>query len=48
MPGFAARLGNISDAFKTDYDRVVATTPYAEWYANAIKAPVPGRNKSCR
>ena len=39
IPGFAARLGNISDAFKTDYDRAVAMTPYTEWYANAIKVP---------
>ncbi len=37
IPGFAARLGNISDAFKSDYDRAVAMTPYTEWYANAIK-----------
>ncbi|HEY5007549.1 MAG TPA: alpha-L-fucosidase, partial [Caulobacteraceae bacterium] len=39
IPGFAARLGNISDAFKTDYGRAVAMTPYTEWYANAIKVP---------
>ena len=39
IPGFAARLGSISDAFKTDYDRAVAMTPYTEWYANAIKVP---------
>jgi len=39
IPGFAAKLGNISDAFKTDYDRAVAMTPYTEWYANAIKVP---------
>jgi alpha-L-fucosidase len=39
IPGFAARLGAISDAFKTDYDRAVAMTPYTEWYANAIKVP---------
>jgi alpha-L-fucosidase len=39
VPGFAARLGSISDAFKTDYDRAVAMTPYTEWYANAIKVP---------
>jgi alpha-L-fucosidase len=39
IPGFAARLGNISDAFKSDYDRAVAMTPYTEWYANAIKVP---------
>ncbi len=37
IPGFAAKLGSISDAFKTDYDRAVAMTPYTEWYANAIK-----------
>jgi alpha-L-fucosidase len=39
IPAFAARLGGISDAFKTDYDRAVALTPYTEWYANAIKVP---------
>jgi alpha-L-fucosidase len=37
IPAFAARLGNISDAFKKDYDRAVAMTPYTEWYWNAIK-----------
>lgn len=39
IPAFAARLGSISDAFKRDYDRAVAMTPYTEWYANAIKVP---------
>jgi alpha-L-fucosidase len=39
IPAFAARLGNISDAFKLDYDRAIAMTPYTEWYANAIKVP---------
>jgi hypothetical protein len=38
-PPFAARLGSITDAFKRDYDRAVAMTPYTEWYANAIKVP---------
>ncbi|WP_421860803.1 alpha-L-fucosidase [Parvibaculum sp.] len=39
IPGFAPHLGNISDAFKKDYSRAVAMTPYTEWYANAIKVP---------
>lgn len=39
VPAFASRLGSISDAFKKDYDRAVAMTPYTEWYANAIKVP---------
>ncbi len=39
IPAFAPRLGSISDAFKSDYDRAVAMTPYTEWYANAIKVP---------
>jgi alpha-L-fucosidase len=39
IPAFAARLGKITDAFKKDYDRAVAMTPYTEWYANAIKVP---------
>jgi alpha-L-fucosidase len=37
IPAFASGKGSISDAFKTDYDRAVAMTPYTEWYANAIK-----------
>ncbi|MEN6543851.1 alpha-L-fucosidase [Parvibaculum sp.] len=39
IPGFAPRLGSISDAFKNDYKRAVAMVPYTEWYANAIKVP---------
>jgi alpha-L-fucosidase len=39
IPGFATHHGNISDAFKRDYDNAVANTPYTEWYANAIKVP---------
>jgi alpha-L-fucosidase len=39
IPAFAARLGKISDAFKRDYGRAIAMTPYTEWYANAIKIP---------
>lgn len=39
IPAFAPRLGSISDAFKKDYSRAVAMTPYTEWYANAIKVP---------
>ncbi|MEQ9526904.1 MAG: alpha-L-fucosidase [Parvibaculaceae bacterium] len=39
IPGFAPHLGNISDAFKKEYHRGVAMTPYTEWYANAIKVP---------
>ncbi|MGD0143845.1 MAG: alpha-L-fucosidase [Rhizomicrobium sp.] len=39
IPAFAARLGSITDAFKQDYNRAVAMTPYTEWYANAIKVP---------
>jgi len=39
IPGFAAKGGSISDAFKNDYDRAVAMTPYTEWYWNAIKVP---------
>lgn len=39
IPAFAPHLGSISDAFKKDYDRAVAMTPYTEWYWNAIKVP---------
>lgn len=37
IPGFAPRLGSISEAFAKDYDRAVAMVPYTEWYCNAIK-----------
>ncbi len=39
IPGFAAKSGSISDAFKDNYDIAVAQTPYCEWYWNAIKVP---------
>lgn len=39
IPGFAAKGGSISDAFRNDYDIAVAQTPYCEWYWNAIKVP---------
>ena len=39
IPGFAARWGSISDAFRDHYDIAVALTPYTEWYWNAIKVP---------
>ncbi len=39
IPAFAPRAGSISDAFKENYDRAVAMTPYTEWYQNAIKVP---------
>ena len=39
IPGFAAKSGSISDAFKNNYDFAVAQTPYCEWYWNAIKVP---------
>jgi alpha-L-fucosidase len=39
IPGFAAKGGSISDAFKDNYDIAVAQTPYCEWYWNAIKVP---------
>jgi len=39
IPGFAARVGSISDAFRDHYDIAVALTPYTEWYWNAIKVP---------
>jgi alpha-L-fucosidase len=39
IPGFAARTGSISDAFRDHYDTAVALTPYTEWYWNAIKVP---------
>jgi alpha-L-fucosidase len=39
IPAFAPKLGSIGDAFRTDYDRAVAMTPYTEWYWNAIRTP---------
>ena len=39
IPGFAPKLGSIGDAFRLDYDRAVAVTPYTEWYWNAIRTP---------
>jgi alpha-L-fucosidase len=39
VPAFASGKGPIGEAFRADYDRAVAVTPYAEWYANAIKVP---------
>jgi alpha-L-fucosidase len=37
VPGFAADLDHISDAFAKHYDRGVVMTPYTEWYDNALR-----------
>ncbi len=39
IPGFAAKLEHVSDAFTHHYDRGVVMTPYTEWYDNAIRVP---------
>ncbi len=39
IPGFAAKLDHISDAFSKHYDQGVVMTPYTEWYDNAIRVP---------
>lgn len=39
VPGFAPRLGNVSDAFTEHYRTACAMTPYTEWYWNAIRVP---------
>jgi len=39
VPGFAARVEPISDAFRLHYDRAVVMTPYTEWYENALRVP---------
>jgi len=39
IPGFASRFGSITDVFRDHYDIAVASTPYTEWYCNAIKVP---------
>ena len=39
VPAFASRLGSISEVFRDHYDLAVASTPYTEWYCNAIKVP---------
>lgn len=37
VPGYAADLDHISDAFAKHYDRGVVMTPYTEWYDNALR-----------
>jgi alpha-L-fucosidase len=37
VPGFAADLDHISDAFAKHYDQGVVMTPYTEWYDNALR-----------
>jgi alpha-L-fucosidase len=39
IPGFAAKLDHISDAFSKHYDQGVVMTPYTEWYLNALRVP---------
>lgn len=39
VPGFAARLEHVSDAFSQHYDLGAVMTPYTEWYDNAIRVP---------
>jgi alpha-L-fucosidase len=39
VPAFAARVGEISDAFASHYDHAMVLTPYTEWYLNAIRTP---------
>ncbi len=39
IPGFAARLRNVSDAFSQHYPLSAVMTPYTEWYDNALRVP---------
>lgn len=39
IPGFAARLDHVSDAFVKHYRLGAVMTPYTEWYDNAIRVP---------
>ena len=37
VPAFAPRGASITDLSRTDYDRLFAKAPYAEWYWNAMR-----------
>ena len=39
VPGYAPAETSITELFKTDYDRAMAWSPYAEWYWNAMLVP---------
>ncbi len=39
IPGFAARLKHVSDAFTDHYPLSAVMTPYTEWYDNALRVP---------
>jgi len=39
VPAWAPRGASITELARTDYDRLFALAPYAEWYANALRIP---------
>ena len=39
IPAWAPRGESISELTRTRYDEVMAISPYAEWYANALRVP---------
>lgn len=39
VPAFAPAETPINELFRTDYDRAMAWSPYAEWYWNAMRVP---------
>ena len=39
IPAYAPGGVSIADLFKTDYDKAMAISPYAEWYWNAMRVP---------
>ncbi len=39
VPGFAPRVGHVSDSFTKHYRLSAVMTPYTEWYDNAIRVP---------
>ena len=39
IPAYAPAETPINELFKTDYDRAMAWSPYAEWYWNAMRVP---------
>lgn len=39
VPAYAPAETSITELFKTDYDRAMSESPYAEWYWNAMRVP---------
>jgi len=39
VPAWAPRGASITELMRSDYDKLFARAPYAEWYANALRIP---------